>query len=66
MGDSDAGARRSEVGYALIRSVWGRGYATEAVGAVIRFGFEAMGLNRIEANKERSIQDCSFFFFCKK
>jgi ribosomal-protein-alanine N-acetyltransferase len=40
---------RAEVGYALSRDYWGRGLMAEAVGAMIRFGFEKMGLNRLEA-----------------
>jgi [ribosomal protein S5]-alanine N-acetyltransferase len=40
---------RAEMAYVLARSHWGRGLMTEAVRAVIRFGFERMGLNRIEA-----------------
>jgi [ribosomal protein S5]-alanine N-acetyltransferase len=40
---------RAEVGYALSRDYWGRGLMAEAVRAMIRFGFERMGLNRIEA-----------------
>jgi len=40
---------RAEVGYWLGVPFWGRGYATEAVGAVIRFGFEELGLHRIYA-----------------
>ncbi|HKB78454.1 MAG TPA: GNAT family protein, partial [Thermoanaerobaculia bacterium] len=28
---------------------WGLGYATEAAGAVVRFGFESLSLNRIFA-----------------
>jgi ribosomal-protein-alanine N-acetyltransferase len=38
-----------EIGYVLSRSEWGKGYAAEAVRAVLRFGFEAVGLARIEA-----------------
>lgn len=49
LGDFDEGARRAEVGYAIIRSEWGKGYATDAVRAVVRYGFENMQLNRIEA-----------------
>ncbi|MBX6342118.1 MAG: GNAT family N-acetyltransferase, partial [Thermomicrobiaceae bacterium] len=45
----DQGDRRAEIGYALARPLWGRGYMTEAVRAVLAFGFEALGLNRIEA-----------------
>lgn len=39
---------RAELAYVLSRAYWGRGLMTEAVRAVIRFGFERMGLNRIE------------------
>jgi ribosomal-protein-alanine N-acetyltransferase len=40
---------RAEVAYALSRPYWGKGYTTEAVRAVIAFGFNTKGLNRIEA-----------------
>lgn len=40
---------RAEIGYVLSRRYWGRGLAPEAVRALIRFGFERMDLNRIEA-----------------
>lgn len=37
----------AELTYLLSASVWGRGYATEAARATVRFGFEAAGLERI-------------------
>jgi len=40
---------RAEIGYALSREYWGRGLMPEAARAMIRFGFERMSLNRIEA-----------------
>jgi len=40
---------RGELGYWIAVPRWGRGYATEAVKAVIRYGFDTLGLNRIEA-----------------
>lgn len=40
---------RAEIGYALSRAYWNKGLMTEAVREVIRFGFEKMYLNRIEA-----------------
>ena len=42
--------RRCEIGYALASRHWGQGYATEALRAAIRHGFDALGLNRIEAD----------------
>jgi ribosomal-protein-alanine N-acetyltransferase len=41
--------RETEVLYALSRASWGRGLATEAAGAAVRFGFDAVGLRRIVA-----------------
>ncbi len=40
---------RSEIGYELAPEYWDQGIMTEALGAVIRFGFEAIGLHSIEA-----------------
>ena len=40
---------RAEIGYVLGRPYWGRGYMTEAIGAMLAFGFQELGLNRIEA-----------------
>ena len=40
---------RAEIGYVLHKDYWGRGLMPEAVRAMIGFGFEKMGLNRIEA-----------------
>ena len=39
----------AEIGYVLHPSFWGRGIATEAVREVIRFGFQRLEVNRIEA-----------------
>lgn len=41
--------RRAEVGYDLARAFWGQGIGSEAVRAVLHFGFEQLNLNRIEA-----------------
>jgi ribosomal-protein-alanine N-acetyltransferase len=40
---------RAEVGYWLGRPHWGRGLATEALSAVLRFGFEELRINKIYA-----------------
>ena len=39
----------AEVGYVLNPEYWGKGIATEALSRVLEFGFENMGLHRIEA-----------------
>ncbi len=44
--------RSAEVGYSLSRAHWNKGYMTEALAAVLRFGFEELNLNRIEAQHE--------------
>lgn len=36
-----------EIGWRLDRQAWGRGYATEAARAALRFGFETVGLDEI-------------------
>ena len=46
--------RSAEVGYSLARDCWNQGYATEALHAVLRFGFDTLRLNRIEAQHETS------------
>jgi ribosomal-protein-alanine N-acetyltransferase len=40
---------RAEVGYWLGQPYWGRGLATEALAAVLRFGFEELRLNKVYA-----------------
>ncbi len=45
----DAISSRAEIGYVLGRQHWGQGYMHEAIGAVMRFVFEQLGLRRLEA-----------------
>lgn len=40
---------RSEVGFELSKEYWGKGIASEAFEAVIRYGFEKLNLQRIQA-----------------
>ncbi|MBQ6382832.1 MAG: GNAT family N-acetyltransferase [Clostridia bacterium] len=42
----------AEVGYSLSRQYWNRGYATEALSAVLRSAFSVLPLNRIEAQRD--------------
>lgn len=44
--------RSAEVGYSLSREYWNRGMMTEALRCILEFGFEKLGLNRIEAQHE--------------
>ena len=44
----------AEVGYSLSRDYWNQGIMTEALKCVIHYGFEGLGLNRIEAQHETS------------
>jgi [ribosomal protein S5]-alanine N-acetyltransferase len=47
---SQAGEKKSaEIGYWLGKRYWGEGYAAEAARALVRFGFERMNLERLEA-----------------
>jgi ribosomal-protein-alanine N-acetyltransferase len=39
-----------EIGYDLLKKYWGHGFMTEALSAIIDYGFESLRLNRIEAH----------------
>lgn len=41
--------RSAKLGYILDDAAWGRGFATEAAGAVLRWAFEALDLNRVQS-----------------
>ena len=45
--DWPEGEHKTEVGWLLDRSCWGRGLATEGARASVRYGFEELGLERI-------------------
>ncbi len=46
--------RRAEAGYGLARAYWGQGIGSEALQAIVRYGFKQLNLNRIYA---RTIAD---------
>lgn len=48
--DIDPEHLQAELGFWIGKEWWGKGYASEAAAAVIRFGFETLGLNRICAH----------------
>jgi len=39
----------AELGYAVRKAAWGHGYATEAAALMLNFGYDALGLHRIQA-----------------
>lgn len=41
------GTKEIEIGYRFQRAHWGQGFATEAAGALLVYGFETIGLERI-------------------
>jgi len=49
VGNFDDDSIRSEIGYGFNREEWNKGYATEAIKVLVKFGFEVMNFNRIEA-----------------
>lgn len=61
--------RRAELGYWIGRPYWGKGHGTEGVQAVIDFGFERMGLEKVDVAcrvvndaSRRVIRKCGFSF----
>lgn len=40
---------RGEIGYEINPAYWRQGYASEAINAIVQFGFESLLLNRVEA-----------------
>lgn len=59
--------RHADIGYHLLPSHWGKGYATEAARAMIRWCFANLDLHRVEADctdghtaSERVLLNCGF------
>jgi [ribosomal protein S5]-alanine N-acetyltransferase len=56
----DAANRRADLGYALGRAFWGRGYMAEILPPLLRFAFADLALHRVTADadprNERSIR----------
>jgi ribosomal-protein-alanine N-acetyltransferase len=47
LNDIDRQSERAEIGYWLGKPYWRQGYGTEAARAIVKYGFETLGLNRI-------------------
>ncbi len=44
--------RSAAIGYCLGETAWGHGFATEAAGAVLRWAFDTLDLNRVQAETD--------------
>jgi [ribosomal protein S5]-alanine N-acetyltransferase len=44
--------RSASLGYCLTEAAWGQGYATEAARAVLRWAFDTLDLNRVQAEAD--------------
>ena len=66
----EANNHRAELGYALGRAHWGKGYMQEALSALLRYAFSEMKLHRMEADvdprNERSIRTLERLGFQKE
>lgn len=66
----DRSSNSADIGYDLMRRFWGDGLMTEALQAIIEFGFQQMGLNRIEADvtvgNDRSARLLEKLGFCEE
>ncbi len=49
---TDEKNRRAEIGYALNRNFWGKGYVNETLNALLNFAFVELNLHRIEADAD--------------
>jgi RimJ/RimL family protein N-acetyltransferase len=49
LADLDERNRRGALRFWIAEPLWGQGYAREAAGAVVRFGFRDLGLHRVDA-----------------
>ena len=59
--------RSAAIGYCLDDAAWGQGFATEAVGGVLRWAFDTLDLNRVQADLDtrnpasaRVLEKCGF------
>ena len=64
--------KQKEVGYVLSKAYWGKGLVPEAVGAVIKFCFNKLGLEALSVmhfltnnQSRRVIEKCGFIFVKK-
>ena len=62
-----------DLGYRFIKKIWGKGYATEAAYASIKYGFDKLNLQRIvgrampgNAGSIRVLEKCGMTYICEE
>lgn len=50
--------QKAEVGFWLLPEAWGLGYMSETMPLILNYGFETLGLNRIEGFVESENKNC--------
>jgi len=62
-----------DLGYRFLKKAWGKGYATEAAFATLKYGFEKQGLKRIVGRAMpqnhgslRVLEKCGMTFVCEE
>jgi ribosomal-protein-alanine N-acetyltransferase len=48
-GEVEVGSR-GEIGFDLAKDYWGQGLMSEALGAIVEYGFDVLGLDKVEAH----------------
>ncbi len=51
--------RSASLGFCLTEAAWGHGYATEAATALLRWGFDHLDLNRVQAEADTRNVACA-------
>ncbi|MFC6634072.1 GNAT family N-acetyltransferase [Microbulbifer taiwanensis] len=66
--DHDEESKRAEIGFGLDRRCWAKGYISEAGEGLIQYGFNSLGLRRVEAESDpdnqasaRSLEKLGFY-----
>ncbi len=52
------GHKKAEIGFWLLTDFWGQGIMTEAIPLICKYGFEKLGLHRIEGFVESENKNC--------
>ncbi|WP_254884141.1 GNAT family N-acetyltransferase [Aquimarina sp. TRL1] len=56
--DADSTHKKAEIGFWLLPDYWGQGIMKEVMPAIFSYGFDVMGLNRIEGFVDHENEKC--------